>query len=102
MDEAFRHLVTGALAKVKHDVAACPGALFNGKDAAMSNQEHKQASARPRLGGGIFLFIGLLVGSIAGIALNEPSIGMITGFGVGGLLAILIWLFDRRRGGEGR
>lgn len=68
----------------------------------MINPDQKPASARPRLGGGIFLFAGLLIGAIAGVALNEPSIGMITGFATGGLLAILIWLFDRKNGGKGR
>lgn len=84
------------------DDAACSAPLFDGKDARMNDQEQNQAPARPRLGGGIFLFVGLLIGSIAGIALNEPSIGMISGFGAGGLLAILIWLFDSKRGSKGR
>lgn len=68
----------------------------------MVNPDQKLPPARPRLGGGVFLFAGLLVGAIAGVALNEPSIGMITGFGTGGLIAILIWLFDRKSGGKGR
>ena len=68
----------------------------------MITPDDKPASTRPRLGGGIFLFGGLLAGSVAGVALNEPSIGRIAGFGVGGALAILLWLFDRSRGQEGR
>lgn len=68
----------------------------------MNNPDNKPSSDRPRFGGGIFLFFGLLIGSIVGIAMNEASIGMITGFGVGGLLAILVWIFDRKRAGEGR
>lgn len=68
----------------------------------MENPDQKPTPARPRLGGGIFVFAGLLLGSIAGVALNEPSLGMIMGFGIGGLLAILIWLFDRKSGGKGR
>lgn len=68
----------------------------------MNTPDNKPVSTRPRLGGGIFLFGGLLLGSIAGIALNEPSVGMMAGFGAGGLLAILVWLFDRKRGEEGR
>lgn len=68
----------------------------------MNNPDKSPSTDRPRFGGGIFLFLGLLVGSITGIALNEASIGMITGFGVGGLLAILVWIFDRKRGEEGR
>ena len=68
----------------------------------MNNPDNKPSSDRPRFGGGISLFLGLLIGSIVGIALNEASIGMITGFGVGGLLAILVWVFDRKRAEEGR
>ncbi|MBK6706968.1 MAG: hypothetical protein IPG54_05585 [Sphingomonadales bacterium] len=68
----------------------------------MNNADKTPPSDRPRFGGGIFLFLGLLAGSIIGIALNEASIGMMAGFGVGGLLAILVWIFDRKRGEEGR
>ena len=91
-----------AISHGKYVDAACPTPPFGGKDAGMNEQDQKQAPSRPRLGGGIFLFIGLLVGSIAGVALNEPSLGMISGFGAGGLIAILVWLFDSKRGGEGR
>ena len=68
----------------------------------MDNRNDSKPMARPRLSGGIFLFLGLLIGSIAGIALNEPSIGMISGFGVGIIIAIVVWLFDRKRQEEGR
>ncbi|MBK9432689.1 MAG: hypothetical protein IPN50_09850 [Sphingomonadales bacterium] len=54
--------------------------------------------ARPRLAGGIFLLIGPIIGIIGGIALREPSLGMIAGLAGGGLLAVLVWLFDRKRG----
>ncbi len=55
-------------------------------------------NSRPRLAGGIFVALGLLVGAIAGIAMNQPSAGMIVGFGLGSAIALLIWLFDRKRG----
>jgi hypothetical protein len=60
----------------------------------MSGTENSQ----PRLAGGIFVAIGLLVGAIAGIAMDQPSAGMIIGFGVGAAIAVLVWLFDRKRG----
>lgn len=60
----------------------------------MSGTEKSQ----PRLAGGIFVALGLLVGAIAGIALDQPSAGMVIGFGVGAVIAALIWLFDRKRG----
>ena len=60
----------------------------------MSGTENSQ----PRFAGGIFVALGLLVGAIAGIALDQPSAGMVIGFGVGAAIAALIWLFDRKRG----
>lgn len=53
---------------------------------------------RPRLAGGIFVALGLLIGAIVGIAMNQPSAGMIAGFGIGAAIALIIWLFDRKRG----
>lgn len=55
-------------------------------------------NSRPRLAGGIFVALGLLLGAIGGIALNQPSLGMVTGFGVGSAIALLIWFIDRKRG----
>jgi hypothetical protein len=60
----------------------------------MSGTENSQ----PRLAGGIFIALGLLIGAIAGIALDQPSAGMVTGFGIGAVVALAIWLFDRKRG----
>ena len=106
MEEAFQHVVTKALASFTRCkcvcLKACPNPPYGGKGTLMNNPDNKPSSDRPRFGGGIFLFLGLLIGSIVGIAMNEASIGMITGFGVGGLLAILVWIFDRKRAEEGR
>lgn len=59
----------------------------------MSGTENSQ----PRLAGGIFIALGLLVGAIAGIALDQPSAGMIIGFGAGAAIALVVWLLDRKR-----
>jgi hypothetical protein len=48
--------------------------------------------------GGIFLFIGPIVGAFIGIGKGEPILGMLYGFGAGVALALLIWFIDRRRG----
>lgn len=53
---------------------------------------------RPRLAGGVFVALGLLVGAIAGIALDQPSAGMIAGFAIGVGIALIVWFFDRKRG----
>jgi hypothetical protein len=67
----------------------------------MSSTDKSNANDRPRMAGGIFIFLGLLIGAIAGVALGQPSLGMIAGFGIGIVIAILIWLFDRQRGNKG-
>jgi hypothetical protein len=52
---------------------------------------------RPRLAGGIFIALGLLVGAIVGVAIDQPSAGMITGFAIGAGIALTVWLVDRRK-----
>lgn len=54
-------------------------------------------NSRPRLAGGIFVALGLLLGAIGGIALDQPSLGMVTGFAIGSLIALVIWFVDRKR-----
>jgi hypothetical protein len=54
-------------------------------------------NSRPRLAGGIFVALGLLLGAIGGIALGQPSLGMVTGFGAGSAIALVIWLLDSKR-----
>ena len=47
--------------------------------------------------GGIFLFLGPVVGAVYGIGRGEPILWMLYGFGAGVALAILVWLVDRWR-----
>jgi uncharacterized membrane protein len=61
----------------------------------MNNPEPKPK--RSPMAGGIFIFLGLLGGSIIGIAKNEASIGMVAGLGIGAAVALAIWLFDSFR-----
>ncbi|HTU11617.1 MAG TPA: hypothetical protein VMG08_12060 [Allosphingosinicella sp.] len=49
------------------------------------------------LAGGCLLCIALLAGALIGIFNGQPSIGFLVGAGIGLLLVILIWLWDRRR-----
>jgi hypothetical protein len=60
----------------------------------MSGTENSQ----PRLAGGIFIALGLLVGAIAGVVMDQPSAGMVIGLGAGAAIAVIVWLFDRKRG----
>ena len=59
----------------------------------MSETQNNQ----PRLAGGIFVALGLLIGAILGVAFDQPSAGLVIGMAIGSLIAVVIWLFDRKR-----
>lgn len=59
----------------------------------MSNTENSQ----PRLAGGIFIAFGLLLGAVGGVVMDQPSAGMVIGLGIGASIAVIVWLFDRKR-----
>ena len=48
------------------------------------------------LAGGALLALSIVVGTIAGSAYLQPSIGFLAGLGVGVLLLVLVYLLDRR------
>jgi hypothetical protein len=45
--------------------------------------------------GGFVLAASILVGTVAGTALHQSSIGFLAGLGAGVALAVLIWALDR-------
>lgn len=47
--------------------------------------------------GGIFLFLGPVLGALVGIGRGEPILGMLFGFIAGAALALLVWVIDRRK-----
>jgi hypothetical protein len=47
--------------------------------------------------GGIFLFLGLILGTLVGLGRGEPILGMLYGFAAGILLTLLVWAIDRRK-----
>jgi hypothetical protein len=51
----------------------------------------------PRSAGGIILAVAIMAGAITGIVLRQPSAGLVIGIAVGGLIALAMWLMDRRR-----
>jgi len=51
------------------------------------------------LAGGIFLFLGPVIGAIYGVDRGAPVQWMLAGFGIGLTFAIAVWLWDRRRNG---
>ena len=55
--------------------------------------------ARPNpKAGGCFLTLCILGGAIAGLAINNPMKGVLAGTGLGILIAVVLWLADRRSG----
>ena len=59
----------------------------------MSETENNQ----PRLAGGIFIAFGLLIGAIVGVAVYQPSAGTVIGMAIGTVIAVVIWIMDRKR-----
>ncbi|MFN3944716.1 MAG: hypothetical protein ACK4K7_07290 [Allosphingosinicella sp.] len=56
-----------------------------------------EPKSAPRSGGS-FLAISIIVGAIAGTIAGQPSIGFMTGLGVGLLILGLIYWWDRKNG----
>jgi hypothetical protein len=63
-----------------------------------SSQDPEHRHPSKGMAGGFFIFVGLIIGSIVGIAYNQPSLGMMGGFGAGAGIALAIWLIDRKKG----
>ncbi|HEY0525823.1 MAG TPA: hypothetical protein VGD08_20695 [Stellaceae bacterium] len=47
--------------------------------------------------GGAILAIAIIAGTVAGTMVGQSSIGFLVGTGAGVLVAVLIWLNDRRK-----
>ena len=55
------------------------------------------AMVRPNArAGGCFLTLCILGGAVVGLAINNPMKGVLGGTALGILLAVLLWLADRR------
>ena len=48
------------------------------------------------MAGGLALAIGAVAGTIWGVAERQPSAGMLIGLSMGAIVALLIWVRDRR------
>jgi len=51
------------------------------------------------MAGGFFWMAAILIGTIWGVAAGNPMKGVLMGTGVGGLIALAVWLLDRSRRG---
>jgi len=47
--------------------------------------------------GGFFLTVCILGGLVAGVAIGDPMLGVLIGTAAGIVLALAMWLVDRRR-----
>jgi hypothetical protein len=59
------------------------------------------ARLRPNLNpraGGCFLTVSIIGGAFVGLAIGNPMKGILAGTGLGIVLALVLWLLDRRRG----
>ena len=56
-----------------------------------------ETSSPPRAGGAIIAF-AVIAGAVIGTAEGQPTIGLLGGFGIGVLVAVILWLRDRGRG----
>ena len=54
-------------------------------------------ASRTTRAGGCFLTLTILGGFVAGLAIGNPMKGVLVGTALGAVLAILMWLIDRRR-----
>jgi hypothetical protein len=52
---------------------------------------------RSTAAGGIFIFLGLIIGAVYGINVGQPMLWLLRGFGAGAFLALLVWAIDRTR-----
>ena len=47
--------------------------------------------------GGLFLMLAIVAGTLWGVVAGQPMVGVLRGTGIGIVLALAIWLLDRRR-----
>lgn len=53
--------------------------------------------SRTSRAGGCFLTIFILLGFVAGLAIQNPMKGVLIGTAIGAAVAVILWLIDRRR-----
>jgi hypothetical protein len=54
-------------------------------------------SMRSSQAGGLFLMMAILAGAIWGLSVGQPMLGILRGTGIGIVVALTVWLIDRRR-----
>ena len=49
------------------------------------------------MAGGFLWMVSILIGTVLGVVAGNPMKGVLIGTGVGGLIALAVWLLDKRR-----
>ena len=58
---------------------------------------HEPRPKKPAMAGGFFIAILTIGGAVIGGFAGQPSIGLLTGFGLGVAIALALWWKDRKR-----
>ncbi len=54
------------------------------------------SNSRPPRASGFFIALAVIAGAVIGARLGQPSLGVLAGIGCGVLVALLLWVADRR------
>ncbi|MEI9849672.1 MAG: hypothetical protein WDN24_01120 [Sphingomonas sp.] len=57
----------------------------------------RNTPSRTPLAGGFLVAVGVLAGTVIGVAKGQPTIGFLGGLGVGLVLLAAVWAVDRMR-----
>jgi len=69
-------------------------------ESAMNWQESTMTDQPQSRGAGIFIVLAIAIGTAVGTAMGQSSAGLVAGIAVGSVIAIALWLRDRKRVGR--
>lgn len=62
----------------------------------MAPRMNDPRSSRGPVAGGALLALSLLAGAVVGVALGQPSLGLLGGLAAGVIACLIVWRRDRR------
>jgi len=66
----------------------------------MNWQESTMTDQPQSRGAGIFIVLAIAIGTAVGTAMGQSSAGLVAGIAVGSVIAVGLWLRDRKRVGR--
>jgi len=69
-------------------------------ESAASWQESNMSDQPQSRGAGIVIVFCIAIGTAVGTAMGQSSAGLVSGIAVGSLIAVALWLRDRKRVGH--